>query len=155
MPVFEVFATPGHDGKTVAFRFQRMGAAAVRAKPAMEAIAAVMFRAYGMTFESQGRRGGGSWKRDSVEWLERKMRNNLDPRIGHATLALRRSMSVPGAAHQSLEIGNTFVHLSTDLPYAAVEQRERPFLRLLPGDKLAMRNIVRDYLLGTFRAARA
>jgi phage gpG-like protein len=155
VPVFEVFATPGHDGKTVAFKFQRMGEAAVRARPAMEVIAGIMLRAYGMTFESQGRRGGGSWKRDSVEWLERKQRMNLDLRIGHATGALRRAMSVPGAAHQKLEIGNTFVHLSTDIPYAATEQRHRPFLRLLPGDKLQMRHAVRDYLIGTFKAAQA
>jgi phage gpG-like protein len=153
VPIFKIEAVAGHDGRRVAYKFQRMGEAAVMARPAMEAIAEIIFRATATQFESGGRRGGGSWKRDTPEWMARKLRNGLDPRIGHASLALRRAFSIPGAEHQELEIGSTFVHLSTDLPYAATEQRHRPFLRLLPGDRIAMRNVVRDYLIGAFRAA--
>lgn len=138
--------------KQVSTKFERMGVASVSAKPAMESVADLMFRIFGQVFESQGRRGGGSWKRDSAEWLLRKQRAGLDPRIGHASLALRRAMSIRGEANQRLEVTHTLVHLSTDLPYAATEQRHRPFVKFTKYDKAEMRRIVRDHLIGAFRA---
>lgn len=139
--------------KQVAVKFTRMGEAAVAARPAMEAVAILMMKALGMTFESQGRRGGGSWKRDTPEWLTRKLRNHLDPRIGHATLALRNSVSIPGAPHQDLLVTDTLVHLSSDLPYARTEQRHRPFVKFTIYDRMRMRDIIRDHLMTAFHAA--
>lgn len=139
--------------KRVSTKFERMGVAAVNAKPAMETIASLMFRIFEQTFKSGGRRGGGSWKRDTTEWLERKQRLGLSPNINHATLALRNAMSERGAPHQELEVTNTFVDLRTDLDYAAAVNRVRPFVKFTPYDKLEMRKIVRDYLIGAFKAA--
>lgn len=138
--------------KQVNTKFERMGIASIDAKPAMETVADLMFKIFYQIFESQGRRGGGSWKRDSTEWLLRKQRAGLDPRIGHASLALRRAMSIRGEANQNLEVTHNLVHLSTDLPYAATEQRHRPFIKFTKRDKLEMRRIVRDFLMGAFRA---
>lgn len=146
------FIIKAYNARQVATRFERMGFAAVAARPAMETVAEMMMRIFGTVFESQGRRGGGSWKQDSVKWLLEKQRNGLDPRIGHATLALRRSLSEPGAEHQILEITDTRVHLSTDLPYAGTEQRHRPFIKFTQRDKFAMRRVVRDYLIAAFKA---
>lgn len=139
------------NAKQVATRFERMGYAAVSAKPAMETIAEMMMRIFGAIFESQGRRGGGSWKFDTVEWLTRKQRMGLDPRINHATGALRRAMSEPGAEHQILLVGDTSVHLGTDLDYAQAVNRVRPFVKFRKQDKEAMRRVVRDYLVAAWR----
>lgn len=139
--------------KQVNTKFERMSVAALDAKPAMETVADVMMRIFEQIFQSQGRRGGGSWRQDSVEWLARKQRTGLDPRIGHATLALRRAMSVRGDEHQRLEITPHTVNLGTDLPYAGTEQRHRPFVKFTARDKLEMRQVVRDYLITAWRSA--
>lgn len=131
-----------------------MGDAAVDASPVMEVIADFMMHAIGRTFDSQGRRGGGSWKRDSLPWLLRKQRLGLDPRIGHATQALRDAFSVRGAAHQILTVEAHSVDITTDLPYAGTEQRHRPFIKFTPTDILTMRDTVRSYLMDAWRTAR-
>jgi len=134
-------------------RFERMGVAAFAAEPAMEAILRRLMRIIGQTFESEGRRGGGSWKQDTEEWLLRKQRDNLDPRIGHATLALRNSVSVWGAEHQIRDVGPQHAKLGSNLEYADTSQRHRPFIKLTKADKAEMRVIVRDYLITAWRTA--
>ena len=46
---------------------------------------------------------------------------------------------------------NVSVDLHTDLPYAAVVNRDRPFIKFSPRDRFMMRQIVRDYLAGAFK----
>lgn len=147
-----IYTIRAYNAKQVATRFERMGLAAVSAKPAMETISEEIMRIFGQIFESQGRRGGGSWKRDSAEWLLRKQRMNLDPRIGHASLALRRSLTIPGDAHQIKDVTDTSVHVGTDLPYAATEQLHRPFVHFTVYDRMRMRMIVRNHLMRAFTA---
>jgi hypothetical protein len=134
-------------------RFERMGTAAIAAEPAMEAVLKRLMRIIGQTFESEGRRGGGSWKQDTEDWLLRKQRNGLDPRIGHATLALRESVSIWGADHQIRDVGPNYAKLGSDLPYADTSQRHRPFIKLTKLDKVGLRTIVRDYLIMAWRLA--
>lgn len=119
----------------------------------MEKVAGLMMVFIGKTFDSEGRRGGGSWARDTEEWLARKLYNGLDPHIGQATLKLRNAFSEPGSAHQILEILPHSVHLTTDLPYAGTQQEHRPFIKYTPTDVLAMREVVREHLLEAWRAA--
>jgi len=133
-------------------RFKRMGVAAIAAKPAMEAVTNRLMRIVDQTFESEGRRGGGSWKQDTEEWLLRKQRNNLDPRIGHATLALRKSLTEIGAPHQIRRVEHNFAELGSSLPYAETQQRHRPFLKLTKADKIGLRTIIRDWLIEAWRA---
>ena len=134
-------------------RFSRMGAAAISAEPAMEAILRRLMQIIGQTFESEGRRGGGSWAADTEEWLLRKQRLGLDPRIGHATHALRDSVSVWGASGQIREVGPNFARLGSELEYADTQQRHRPFIKLTKSDKVSMRNICREYLIRAWRTA--
>lgn len=138
--------------KVVATKFERMGVAAIHAKPAMETSAGEMMRIMRLNFDSQGRRGGGSWRADTVEWLSRKVKAGLDPRIGHATKALRDSMSIPGAAHQILAITDTSVNLGSSLSYAGYMNRDRPFAKFTEGDRMRLRGIIRDYLMAAYRA---
>ena len=136
--------------KAMAHRLRKMGTAVVRARPAMRLVAAELLNIEGAIFRGQGRRGGGSWKQDSEEWLSRKMRQGLDPRINIATRALMTSMSEPEAPHQILHIGDNRVLLGSDLPYAQAADHERPYSDLLESDKLKLRNIVEGYILERF-----
>jgi phage gpG-like protein len=140
------------NAKRISTRFERTGLAAIHAEPAMESLAELMFRIFSATFDSQGRRGGGSWRRDTAEWMSRKLRLGLDPNINQASLALRNAFTIRDAPHQELHITPTTVNLSTDLPYAAVTQRNRPFVKFTTGDRLRARAIVRDYLIAAWRA---
>lgn len=118
----------------------------------MEAILRRLMQIIGQTFESQGRRGGGSWPQITEEWLRRKQRTGLDPRIGHATHALRESVSIWGAEHQIREVGPNIAKLGSELPYADTQQRHRPFIKLTKTDKVGMRNIVRAWLINAWRS---
>lgn len=138
--------------KQAATRFTRMGEAGIAAQPAMEAVAAEMMRIIGVTFQSQGRRGGGSWRHLTTEWLMRKQRNNLDPRIGYATHALVNSVTKPGADRQILEIGPHSVQLGSLLPYAATQQRHRPFVKFTLNDRHNLALIVKEWLIAAWKA---
>lgn len=139
--------------RQVETRFERMGAAAVSAEPAMELVLKDLYRIFDATFQSEGRRGGGSWAQDTDAWLKRKIGMGLDPRIGHATLALRDSMSKPDDPNQEVEISANFVRLASTLPYAATEQRHRPFVKLTRTDRERLRLIIRDYLAAAWKGA--
>lgn len=105
-------------------------------------VADVIFEIEEQIFNSQGRRGGGSWAADSPGWLRRKLARGLDPRIGHATLRLRRAMSVRNAPHQRMAVTSQSLTIGTDLPYAATQQRHRPIVKFLPRDKQEIRDII-------------
>jgi len=137
----------------VQHKFKKMGEAAWRAQPAMAKVALYLMEVERRIFESQGRRGGGSWKEDTEAWQMRKAREGLDPRINIARGKLMESMSKPEAPHQILHIGYRQVILGSDLPYADVTNRNRTFTRLLPRDRAVMRQIVADYLMEKFNRA--
>jgi phage gpG-like protein len=138
--------------KQVQTKFTRMGEAAIAAQPALYSVADLMMGFIDRTFASEGRRGGGSWKQLTTDWLMRKTREGMDPRIGQATQALRRAFTQRGDSHQILEVTNTRINLTTDLPYAGTQQRHRPFIKLTTTDRSAMRGVVRDYLVAAWRA---
>jgi phage gpG-like protein len=136
--------------KVVEYNLRRMGRAAIRARPAMRKIAEMLLVIEGKIFEGQGRRGGGSWAQLTEEWLMKKIRMGLDPRINIATGALMKSMSEPEAPHQLLHIGDTRVLLGSSLPYAETAERHRPYSRLTQGDQIAMGLIVLEHITSKF-----
>jgi phage gpG-like protein len=138
--------------REVETRFERMGVAASFAQPAMATVLTRIMEIIALTFESQGRRGGGSWPADTQSWLERKQREGLDPRIQHATLALRRSMTEPGADFQDMKIGRNYAKVGSLLEYAETAQYHRPFVKLTKTDRTEIRKIIRDYLIKAWRA---
>lgn len=123
-------------------RFTRLGAAAINMAPAWEEIIQYFFYIEDETFTSQGRRGGGSWAEDSEDWMMRKSREGLDPRINFATWALYDAMTVLGAPGQIIEDEGTTLKVGTDLPEAAPSQRHRPYVKLTPQDRFAMAEII-------------
>jgi hypothetical protein len=138
--------------KRVRTKFARLAEGSAALQPAFHTIAELIYGIEEQTFESQGRRGGGSWERDTQEWLLQKQRLNLDPRIGFATHALRDSVSVPGAAGQVLEIGRSHMVFGSDLPYAQAQQRHRPFIKWTIYDRARMRELIRDYLMVVWKS---
>lgn len=129
--------------KLVATKMETLGRRRANMEPVMAAVALKIFEIEDKIFESQGRRGGGSWKADSPDWLARKIRDGLDPRIGHATGELRDSMTEPDAPGQAVHVGRNYVSVGSRLPQAAPSQRNRPFANFMRRDAVAIREIVR------------
>lgn len=149
-------------GLKEAFQMIRGGKLAVsNMKPAMELVADDLLLAIEQNFESQGRRGGGSWKPDSTEWANRKAAAGLDPRILHATEALRDSMTVRGDPAMDLHITNKQIRLDSFLEYAAVQQYgggrsklpARPYARFTQHDVDDWAHIVEEYLIKAMRVS--
>jgi phage gpG-like protein len=137
--------------RQVQTKFTRMSEAAIDASPVMETLADTMMAIIATIFESQGRRGGGSWKRDSPEWLARKVRMGLDPRINFAGGDLFASMTEPGDPNQILNITPQSVSIGSALEYAEVSNENRPFTKFTQRDKAVMRAEVRSYLMAAWR----
>lgn len=135
-------------------KFEQMGVAALKARRAMMKIALLLLELEEATFESEGQRTSTPWAPASEEWLQRKMRERLDPRTLHASLALRDSMSHLASPDQILAITDRSVSLGSSLPYAAKQNVSRPFDRITEGDKFEMRAIVSDHLTKVWKAER-
>lgn len=131
----------------------------------MERITADMMRVEAKTFESQGRRGGGSWKRLASDTVRKKGDSQIlrtdGARPGYSSLepdALFRSLTVPDAPYQILNVTRNSIRFGTDRPYAEVQQRgswirsipARPFLRFLPTDMNRWRTMMIEFLMEPF-----
>lgn len=141
--------------KQASVDFRRAGDRVLDMRPAFEKVVVLLYRIFNATFDSQGRRGGGSWRMLSEEWLFRKVALGGDRRIGHFTHTLRDAMTERGDDHQNLIIRRQSMSLSTKgIPYAAKQQEERPFVKLTDADRAAMAGIVREHLRGAFSGKR-
>lgn len=136
--------------KVVSTKFTRMGQKAADARPVWPLVAQVLRNAMGKNFTSQGRRGGGSWRQDSEDWLLRKARAGLDPRIGFATGALYAAVSDEKSQDSHLITTRTTMDLEIDLPYAARFDADRPFTKTTVGDRAEMRMIIRNHILSAW-----
>lgn len=145
--------------KLVSTKFTRMGADAANAKPAFEKVADYVMSATEKTFTSQGRRGGGSWKRLSKKWLFRKTKLGKDTRILYFDQTLRRSVTRRKAKGQVLIITPNSMLIESKLDYAATHQfgdpgrgiPKRSFIKMTAHDRKVMRDMVRDHLMRTWR----
>jgi phage gpG-like protein len=138
--------------KEVEVKFDRAATAAMDASPAMHAVADYMMGVEAEVFNSEGARGGTPWAPITFYWLTRKWREGLDLRIGHATLFLRNSLTWRGAYGQILEVGPHSLRFGSAFRYAGTQQAHRPFMQLLPEDKIHIRSIIRSYLMAAFGA---
>jgi phage gpG-like protein len=122
-------------------------------KPALEIISEDLFRVVEATFQSQGRRGGGSWKQLSEKWAKYKEAHDLDPRILYAREYLVDSMTVRGDPAQDLRITNKTLHLGSYLPYAHLQNYgggkvpARPYIDFTEHDLRRWVKICEDYLI--------
>src|SRR5215831_6061417 len=114
--------------KELRARYASLGGAMRNLRPAMEIIGEEMAGIARDTFESQGRRGGGSWAALSEKRMREKVREKIDPRILYGeTHRLFLSLADIGSSENVLVVkggGNEWaVALGTKVPYAKVHQR--------------------------------
>lgn len=135
-------------GVSIVRRARAMSGRAVDLAPAFEVIAKDMQRIEGQVFQSQGRRGGGSWTYLAQETLKRRRRQGIQSKlILHATGRLIRSLSEEGGEHIQ-EITPSTMRFGSDVPYAAIQNwggghiPARPFLRYTPYDHARWRAII-------------
>jgi phage gpG-like protein len=121
-------------------------------QPALEEVADDMMYAIQQNFNSQGRRGGGSWKFLDKNTINEKARKGQEPFILIATGALYDSMTQRGDSNQRLEVTDHYVSLSSELSYADIHvtggehMPKRDYTQLLTSDRLRWVAICEGYL---------
>jgi hypothetical protein len=128
-------------------RFNRLGAAAIDLAPAWAEILQYFYWIEDATFQSQGRRGGGSWAEDSEDWLAQKARMGLDPRINFATWALYDAMTLPDAPGQKIHMTPASLEVGSDLPQAGPSQQFRTFVKLTPQDRVEFAELMKRHFI--------
>lgn len=107
-------------------------------------------------FSSQGRRGGGSWKRLTIEWLRRKHHAGLDTRILHMKGDLRRSLTERGSKYQIYEVTSSSLKFGSSRPGAQAHQEglghmpKRPFIKFTVRDRAEFRRILSRHITEPF-----
>jgi len=141
--------------KIVSTKLKRSAQAAGNIQPALNQVAGYLMQKTAAQFDSQGRRGGGSWRKLSPKWLKFKAAHGFDTRILRMEGTLQRSVTRRKSKGQILVITPNSITFGTKLPHAAVHQfgyppgrmPKRQFLVATPGDRDAMRNILRGHIM--------
>jgi phage gpG-like protein len=76
-------------------------------------------------FATQGGAFSGGWRPLAPSTRARKARLRLDPRIMHATLRLRNSLTQRGHADHVFSVTADELFIGTNVPYAGVHQNPR------------------------------
>ena len=145
--------------QALATKFTRMGDDALDASPAFDNVAEYLFKITDTTFNSQGRRGGGSWRMLTPKWAKYKAKRGWDTRILHQFGNLRESVTRRGAKGQILDIRPQSLLFGSDLEYAARHQfgvpgktPKREFVKVTKNDTMKIRDLIRDHLMRAWRA---
>jgi len=135
-------------------KIKYMGRKGRAPRPAMLQISGKMVLAVDQRFQSQGRRGGGSWRKLSEDWLFAKLARGLDPRILFATGELHRSLVRINHPNNKLRITGTSIEYGSTLPYANTQMfgdparniPARPYIRFTAADRREWANILLRYV---------
>jgi len=101
-----------------------MGDRALDARPAFEKIGDQFMEAEEELFDSQGNAAGQGWEPIQAATIEYKRRAGLDPRILHATLDLRKSLTERGDENQVLITEDSFMVFGSTLKQFEIHQRQ-------------------------------
>lgn len=128
--------------------------------PAWESLADEFLALEKAQFDSQGGFASGGWAPDAPSTLAYKARHGLDPRVMHATLALRESLTSRGAPGSVRRITPTSMEVGTDVrspegfPYAAAHQaphapgrKRRRVIELRPVDRERWVKVVQRFVV--------
>lgn len=107
--------------KEAARNYERMGARAIDVSEVLDELVDDITEIEEIIFNSEGRRGGGMWRRPTPAWRRRKD----DPRTLHHSRALRRSVTYRGDPNNLVKIDGRqgVLIFGSKLPYALVHQR--------------------------------
>ncbi len=97
-----------------------MGHRGLDASPAFRVIADDLRHYETERFDS---RGYGTWASLMAATVRDKISRHLDPRVLHATLALRNSLTVKGDENQEVVIAPQFLIFGSKVPYARYLQK--------------------------------
>lgn len=86
-------------------------------------------------FESQGRRGGGSWKRLDPEWVIRKIREGMSPEINIRSGQMLGALTNRDASHAIRRIVGGSLIFGSSATGTAQSQRFRPVMKFTKYDR--------------------
>jgi phage gpG-like protein len=138
-----------HTVERVAEKLQAHGERANDMFGVMTKIALDMLEAERKLFESQGRRGGGSWKPLKPDTIRRKGHNRILVRSG----MLKASLTELGAPFQVMDITNTTIRFGTDDPIGLVHEMglgtvpRRPIIKFGSFDNKRWNNWIIEHLM--------
>lgn len=101
----------------------RFGEHASDARPVWDEIRKYLVAEEKKQFSSQGSHASGGWAKLKQVTIDYKRRAGLDPKILHATLALRKSLTAVGAKGQMWESTPTHMVFGSALPYSKFHQK--------------------------------
>lgn len=120
--------------------------------PAFEAVADEFLRLEHAQFATEGGYASGGWRPLAPSTVARKARLRLDPRILHATLRLRRSLTERGPDHVR-RIGPSELFVGSRVPYGVYHQhgthrmpRRRP-VEFTERDKANMVRVIQRFIV--------
>lgn len=163
-----IIATDFGTAELEAARLAAVARAARDTQPVMYRIVRDMFRIEGILFQSQGRRGGGSWKRLKEDTIRKKGTTRIlftrgaDP--SYKSLpgddVLFQSVARPGAAYQDVKVFRNRIEFGTRRPHAASHQYgaprknipARPFIEFLATDEIRWRRWIGEHIVLPHRA---
>lgn len=109
------FTFEAYGDKLIKRELLDMGDRSLDVRPAFRLIADD-FREYeAARFDS---RGEGTWRPDALTTIAEKVRKHMDPRVLHATLALRNSLTKHLAPGSYSRVFTNFMLFGTSVPYA-------------------------------------
>lgn len=130
----------------VARELLRMAGRTDDLRPVMNGVADLLRDSTREQFDSQGASGSGGWKPLAASTVERKARAGLDPRILHATLALRESLTGTGGANIAISRRDG-LDFGTTVEYAKYHSTSRPPVQLPERDRRSIVRLVQRYLI--------
>lgn len=108
-------------------------------------------------FETQGRRGGGSWKKLKPETVRKKGTTEIlrtrGAKSGYSRFpadSLFKSLTEPGAPYNVTEVTRNRIAFGTKHPYAEVIASQRPFMRFTESDVNRWNDMIAMYLMEPF-----
>lgn len=138
----------------------RMGGRAVNARKPFREVSSRLADIERRVFDSQGRYGGGSWRRLAPATVRRKRLRRLDRRIEHATRRLRKSMirkqhggdAIRRVTKDSLEFGTRVKYARKQHKgYAPQNLPPRPLIKLTEHDKRDAVKKIQEHVVGSWR----
>lgn len=150
------------DAARVSLRLQHLGRKAETTLEPMEKISLDMLRVEKAVFDSNGRRGGGSWARLKDSTVERKGTTEIlrtrGARPGYSAIgndALYLSVTEKDAPFQIRRVTGTMIDFGTELDEGMYVQhgtrnmKARPFLKFTQYDINRWKQMILDHLVST------
>lgn len=120
-------------------------------RQAMKMVGLYLMEITEKTFQSEGRRGGGSWQRLTPAYQRRKDKLVRPSKILHWSWRLRESLTEPGHPDMIFRVKKTGLDYGTKVPYAHRQAAVRPYPKMTKMDTVYMARIISRYIVEPFK----